>query len=98
LYAQGEGHTVSSSIASRTVRMNGSEESDRPVVPMNQTNKTGKPEAESGEGRERTKENTLEPHTSSTQSESSVLTLRLRSMSRIKWRASEIPHGLMGRG
>ena len=58
--------------SSRRARTNGSEESDRPVVPMNQTNKTGQPEAEFGEGRERTKENTLEPNTSSTQSESGV--------------------------
>ena len=58
--------------SSRTTRANGSEESDCSVVPMNQSNKAGQPAAEVGEGRERTKENTLEPHTSSTQSESGV--------------------------
>jgi retron-type reverse transcriptase len=39
---------------------------------MNQSNKVGQPAAEVGEGRERTKENTLESHTSSTQSERGV--------------------------
>lgn len=58
--------------SSRTARANGSEESDRSVVPMNQSNKAGQPAAEIGEGRERTKENILEPHRSSTQSESGV--------------------------
>jgi RNA-directed DNA polymerase len=42
------------------------------VVPMSQTNKTGPPEAQFGEGRERTTENTLEPDTCSTQSEGRV--------------------------
>ena len=55
--------------SSRTARVNGFEESDCSVVPMNQSNKIGQPAAEIGEGRERTKENTLESHTSSTQSE-----------------------------
>jgi RNA-directed DNA polymerase len=54
---------------SRTTRVNGSEESDCSIVPMNQTNKAGQPAAEVGEGRERTKENILEPHMSSTQGE-----------------------------
>jgi hypothetical protein len=58
--------------SSRTARANGSEESDRSVVPMSQTNKTGPPEAQFGEGRERTTENTLEPDTCATQSESRV--------------------------
>jgi group II intron reverse transcriptase/maturase len=39
---------------------------------VNQPNKAGQPAAEVGEGRERTKENTLESHTSSTQSERGV--------------------------
>jgi RNA-directed DNA polymerase len=54
---------------SRTARMNDAEESDRPVVPMNQPNKAERSAAEVGEGRERTKENTLQSHTLSTQSE-----------------------------
>ena len=58
--------------SSRTARANGSEESDCSVVPMSQSNKAGRPAAEIGEGRERTKENALESHTSSTQSERGV--------------------------
>jgi RNA-directed DNA polymerase len=54
---------------SRTARMNDAEESDRPVVPMNQPNKAERSAAEVGEGRERTKENTLQSHMFSTQSE-----------------------------
>jgi len=53
---------------SRTARMNGTEESDRSVVPLNQPNKAGQPGAEVGEGRGRTKENTSRPNTHSTQS------------------------------
>jgi RNA-directed DNA polymerase len=58
--------------SSRTTRANGPEESDCSVVPLSQSNKAGQPAAEIGEGRERTKENTLKPHTSSTQSERGV--------------------------
>jgi len=53
---------------SRSARANGPEESDCSVVPMNQSNKAGPLAAEIGEERERTKENTLESHTPSTQS------------------------------
>ena len=57
---------------SRTARMHDAEESDRPVVPVNQSNKAEKLAAEIGEGRERTKENTSRSHMLSTQSEAGV--------------------------
>ena len=58
--------------SSRTARANGSQESDRSVVPLNLSNKAGRPAAEMREGRERTKENIMKPHTCSTQSETGV--------------------------
>lgn len=57
---------------SRTARMNDVEESDRSVIPVNQPNKAELLAAEVEEGRERAKENTSRPHTSSTQSEIGV--------------------------
>ena len=44
------------------------EKSDCAVVPVNQPNKGGKPSAEAGEGRARTKENIVESHMRPTQS------------------------------
>ena len=44
---------------SRTARMHVFEESDSGIVPMNHSNKDGKPSAESEEGRPLIKENTL---------------------------------------
>ena len=58
--------------ASRTARMNGVEESDCSIVPMNQPNKAEQSAAEAGEGRERTEENASQSHTYSTQSETDV--------------------------
>ena len=52
----------------RTARMHISEESDSGVVPMNHSNKDGRPSAESEEGRPLIKENTHQPHTFPTQS------------------------------
>jgi retron-type reverse transcriptase len=46
-----------------------SEESDSGVLPMNRSNKDGKPSTESEEGRPLIKENTHQPSTYSTQSE-----------------------------
>jgi RNA-directed DNA polymerase len=57
---------------SRTARMNDIEESDRSVVPVSQPNKAERSAAEVGEGRGRTKENTLQSHTLSTQREAGV--------------------------
>jgi hypothetical protein len=54
---------------SRTPRMHVSEESDSGTVPMNHSNKSGKPPAESEEGRPLIKENTHQSSTHSTQSE-----------------------------
>jgi RNA-directed DNA polymerase len=48
------------------------EESDFGVVPMSQPNKSGKPQAEVGEGRPEIKENTAQPNTQPTQSGASV--------------------------
>ena len=53
---------------SRTARMHVSEESDSGIVPMNHSNKDGKPSAESEEGRPLIKENTHQPSTHPTQS------------------------------
>jgi RNA-directed DNA polymerase len=57
---------------SRNAGMNGIEESDRAVVPVNQPNNEGQPEgsstAEDGEGRARTEENTSQTHTPPTRS------------------------------
>src|SRR3954447_16929830 len=58
--------------SSRTARMNGVEESDRFVIPMNQPNKGEQSAAEAGEGRRRTKENAGQSHTLSTQREVGV--------------------------
>jgi hypothetical protein len=55
--------------SSRTARMNGVEESDRSVVPGSQPNKVEPSAAEVGEGRGRTKENTPQSPTLSTQRE-----------------------------
>ena len=52
--------------------MNDVEESDRSVVPMSQPNKAEQSAAEGGEGRGRTKENTSQSHTLSTQGEAGV--------------------------
>ena len=52
----------------RTARMHIPEESDSGVVPMNHSNKDGRPSAESEEGRPLIKENTHQPHTFPTQS------------------------------
>ena len=52
----------------RTVDVNVQEKSDCAEVPMNQPNKEGKPSAEVGEGRARTKENIVQSNTSPTQS------------------------------
>jgi hypothetical protein len=57
---------------SQETRTHVSEESDSGVVPVNCSNKGGKPSAESREGRALTKENTKQPHTRSTQSEGNV--------------------------
>jgi retron-type reverse transcriptase len=58
--------------SSRTARMNDAEESDRSVVPVCQPNKAEPSAAEAGEGRGRTKENTAQSHTLSTQREVGV--------------------------
>ena len=54
---------------SPTSRMHVSEESDSAIVPMSHSNKSGKPPAESEEGRALIKENTHRLNTCSTQSE-----------------------------
>ncbi|HTQ30878.1 MAG TPA: hypothetical protein VMI53_06675, partial [Opitutaceae bacterium] len=55
--------------SSRTARMHVFEESDSGTVPMNHSNKSGQPLAESEEGRPLIKENTHQLNTYSTQSE-----------------------------
>lgn len=57
---------------SRTARMHVLEESDSGTVPMNHSNKSGKPPAETGEGKPLIKENTHQSSTLSTQSEVGV--------------------------
>ena len=57
---------------SHKTRTHVSEESDSGVVPMNGSNKDGRPSAESGEGRPLTKENTKQTHTRPTQRGKSV--------------------------
>lgn len=57
---------------SRTARVHAFEESDSGTVPMNHSNKSGKPPAESEEGRPLIKENTHQSSTHSTQSEARV--------------------------
>ena len=61
----GEGH-------GRTARVHVSEESDSGIVPMNRSNKDGKPLAEDEEGRPLIKENACQPNTYPTQSEKRV--------------------------
>src|SRR6202047_2315807 len=61
----GEGH-------GRTTRMHALEESDSGIIPVNHSNKDGKPYAESEEGRPLIKENTRQPNTYPTQSEERV--------------------------
>src|SRR6202158_2351918 len=61
----GEGH-------GHTTRVHVSEESDSGILPMNHSNKDGKPLAESKEGRSLIKENTRQPNTYPTQSEKRV--------------------------
>ena len=58
--------------SSRTARVHVFEESDSGTVPMNHSNKSGKPPAESEEGRPLIKENTHQSSTHSTQSEARV--------------------------
>jgi RNA-directed DNA polymerase len=55
--------------ASRTVRVHVLEESDSGTVPMNHSNNSGRPPAESEEGRPLIKENAHQSSTLSTQSE-----------------------------
>jgi RNA-directed DNA polymerase len=55
-----------------TARRDVFEESDSGTVPMNHSNKDGKPLAENEEGRPLIKENTLQPNTHPTQSEARV--------------------------
>ena len=57
---------------SRTPRAHVFEESDSGIVPMNHSNKDGKPWAENEEGRPLVKENTHQTSTHSTQSEARV--------------------------
>jgi retron-type reverse transcriptase len=57
---------------SHKTRMHVSEESDSGVVPVNGSNKDGRPSAESGEGRPLTKENTKQSHMRPTQRGGSV--------------------------
>jgi len=57
---------------SRTAHVHVFEESDSGIVPMNHSNKSGKPPAESEEGRPLIKENTHQSSTHSTQSETRV--------------------------
>src|SRR5467141_2267002 len=61
----GEGH-------GHTARVHVSEESDSGILPMNHSNKDGKPLAESEEGRPLIKENARQPNTYPTQSEKRV--------------------------
>ena len=70
--------------SSRTTRVHVFEESDSGTVPMNHSNKSGKPPAESEEGRPLIRENIHQSSTHSTQSEvSSVQSLaRTRSLGR----------------
>jgi RNA-directed DNA polymerase len=58
--------------AGRTPDMHAAEESDSGVVPMNQPNKSGQPQAEVGEGRPEIKENIAQSNTRPTQSGASV--------------------------
>jgi len=70
---------------SRTPDMHAAEESDLGVVPMNQPNKCGQPQAEVGEGRPGIKENTAQPSTRPTQSGASVS----QGLSGVRQRARE---------
>src|SRR5260370_38190893 len=57
---------------SHTARTYVPEESHSGILPMNHSNKDGKPSAESAEGRPLIKENARQPNTYPTQSEKSV--------------------------
>jgi len=56
----------------RTARMHVPEESDSGILPMNHSNKDGKPYTESEEGRPLIEENTHRPHMHPTQSGASM--------------------------
>ncbi len=72
LTGRDERHSPAGEGRSRTARMNDAEESDRSIIPVNQSNNAEPSAAEIGEGRERTKENTSRSHTLSTQREAGV--------------------------
>jgi RNA-directed DNA polymerase len=69
----------------RTPDMHAVEESDSGVVPMNQPNKSGKPQAEVGEGRPGIKENIAQSNTGPTQSGEKVS----QGLSGVRQRAKE---------
>ena len=69
----------------RTLDMHAAEESDSGVVPMNQPNKSGPPQAEVGEGRSGIKENIAQSNTRPTQSGASVS----QGLSGVRQRARE---------
>ena len=69
----------------RTPDMHVAEESDSGVVPMNQPNKSGKPQAEVGEGRPGIKENIAQSNTGPTQSGKKVS----QGLSGVRQRAKE---------
>ena len=69
----------------RTPDMHAAEESDFGVVPVNQPNKSGKPQAEAGEGRPGIKENIAQLNTRPTQSGESVS----QGLSGVRQRARE---------
>ena len=71
--------------AGRTPDMPAAEESDSGVVPMNQPNKSGQPQAEAGEGRPEIKENIAQSYTPPTQSGASVS----QGLSGVRQRAKE---------
>ena len=77
----GEGH-------GHTTRVHVSEESDSGILPMNHSNKDGKPLAESEEGRPLIKENTRQPNTYPTQSEKPLVVRNCDRLSpRLYWNA-----------
>src|SRR6266436_5644566 len=69
----------------RTPDMHAAEESDSGVVPMNQPNESGQPQAEVGEGRPEIKENIAQSNTRPTQSGASVS----QGLSGVRQRAKE---------
>jgi len=89
LAGEGFGHTA---------RVHVAEESDSGIVPMNHSNKDGKLLAESEEGRSLIKENTHQPSTSSTQSETHVFQglagVRKAAMERKEMRFTALLHHL----